>query len=140
MKSQVVKVLGPVRTCFFLSALVFVSHVATAAAQTDSGVAQATERDGQHDFDFAIGSWKIHLKKLQHQLAGSTTWLEFDGTLATKKVWDGHANVEEFNVAGPTGTYAGLAIRLYNPQTHQWSIYWANRKNGTMDPSPQVGQ
>ena len=25
-----------------------------------------TERDGQHDFDFELGSWKIHLKRLLH--------------------------------------------------------------------------
>ena len=50
-----------------------------------------TERDGQHDFDFELGSWKIHLKRLLHPLTGSTTWVEFDGTSVTRKVWDGRA-------------------------------------------------
>lgn len=40
----------------------------TAAQQT------ATERAGQHDFDFELGNWKIHLKQLLHPLTGSTTW------------------------------------------------------------------
>src|SRR5271154_2759080 len=27
-------------------------------------------RDGQHDFDFEIGRWNIHLKRLKDRLAG----------------------------------------------------------------------
>jgi hypothetical protein len=30
-----------------------------------------TARDGQHDFDFEIGTWKTHLSRLQHPLTGS---------------------------------------------------------------------
>jgi hypothetical protein len=54
------------------------AEAANASAQT------SMERDGQHDFDFEIGSWKIHLKKLMHPLTGSTTWVEFDGTSVTR--------------------------------------------------------
>jgi hypothetical protein len=71
---------------------------------------------------------------------GSKTWVEFDGTLVTRKIWNGDADVEEFDATSPTGPLTGLAVRLYNPQTHQWSTYWANKKNGSMDSSPQVGQ
>jgi hypothetical protein len=42
------------------------------------------ERDGQHDFDFELGTWKIHLKRLVHALTGSNTWIEFDGTSVTR--------------------------------------------------------
>ena len=30
-------------------------------------------------------------------------------------------------------------MRLYNPASRQWSIYWANEKNGVMDSVPQIG-
>src|SRR6266567_7570926 len=63
----------------------------------------ATEHDGQHDFDFEIGTWKIHLKRLDHRLVGSTTWVEFDGTSVTRKVWDGRADLEEFETDSPAG-------------------------------------
>ena len=46
----------------------------------------AAEHDGQHDFDFEIGTWKIHLKRLDHRFVGSTTWVEFDGTSVTRRV------------------------------------------------------
>ncbi len=98
------------------------------------------ERDGQYDFDFELGSWKIHLKRLLHPLTGSNTWVEFDGTSVTRKVWDGRSQIEEFEVDSPTGHIEGLTLRLYNPQTHQWSLYWANAKDGTMGGPPNVGE
>jgi hypothetical protein len=102
----------------------------------------AAVRDGQHDFDFLIGSWKIHLKRRVHPLSGSNEWLEFDGTVVCRTIWNGLAEVEEFNVDSPEKNIfiQGLAVRLYNPKTHQWSIYWANRKNAAFDPAAQVGQ
>ena len=98
-----------------------------------------TERDGQHDFDFELGSWEIHLQKRLHPLTGSNEWVRFDGTSVTRKVWDGRAQLEEFETNGAAGKIEGLTLRTYNSQTHQWSLYWANSKNGTMDP-PQVGK
>jgi hypothetical protein len=99
-----------------------------------------TARDGQHDFDFELGSWAIHLKRLMHPLTGSTSWVEFDGTSVTRKVWNGRSQIEEFETDSPAvGHIEGLTLRTYNPETHQWRLYWANSKNGVMDP-PQVGQ
>jgi hypothetical protein len=126
--------------------LLFIVYIAAGAAQTDSGTAKAgaqtttSERDGQHDFDFEMGTWKAHLKRLEHPLTRLNTWVEFDGTFVARKVWDGRANVEEVELNSPTGPIEGLTIRLYNPQSRQWSIYWANSKKGAMDTSPEVGQ
>jgi len=126
--------------------LFFVAYIGAGAAQTDSGAAKVgsqtttSERDGQRDFDFALGTWKAHLKRLEHPLTGSKTWVEFDGTFVARKVWDGRANVEEVELNSPSGPIEGLTLRLYNPQSRQWSIYWANSKNGAMDTSPQIGQ
>jgi len=97
------------------------------------------QRDGQRDFDFEEGTWKIHLKKLEHPLAGSTKWIEFDGTSITKKVWGGKAFLEEFQTDGPSGHIEGLTLRLYNPQSRQWSLYWANSRNGNLD-QPMIGE
>lgn len=103
----------------------------------------AAERDGQQDFDFEIGSWKIHLKRRLHPLTGSNTWAEFDGTSVTRKVWDGRSDLEEFETDSPTtGHIEGLTLRVYNPQTHQWSIYWANSKDPALGQpiTPMIGQ
>jgi hypothetical protein len=109
-------------------------------ASTTSAKQTPTEPDGQHDFDFEIGSWKIHLKRLDSRLTGSTTWVEFDGTSVTRKVWDGRAQLEQFETDSAAGGHIeGLTLRLYNPQSHQWRLYWANSKTGILDP-PQIGE
>jgi hypothetical protein len=99
----------------------------------------SAEHDGRHDFDFEIGTWRIHLKRLDRRLVGSTTWVEFDGTSVTRKVWGGRANLEEFEVDSPTGHIEGMTLRLYDPQTRQWSLYWATSKSGAMGP-PTIGE
>jgi hypothetical protein len=106
-----------------------------------NGVPHApAERDGQRDFDFEIGTWKIHLQRLLHPFTGSTTWVEFDGTSVTRKVWDGRAQLEEFETDSPAGGHIeGMTLRLYDPQTRQWSLYWATSKSGTVG-LPTIGE
>jgi hypothetical protein len=101
-----------------------------------------TEHDGQHDFDPLIGKWKYHLKRRLNPLTGSNNWTELDGTGVCFKIWDGRAQLDTLEVNGPPGPSShleGLTLRTYNPQSHQWRLYWANSKNGIMDP-PQVGE
>jgi hypothetical protein len=97
------------------------------------------ERDGQHDFDFEIGTWRTHLSRLLHPLTGSTAWVEYDGTSVVRKVWNGRANLVELEVDGPAGHLEGLALRLYNPQSHQWSLNFSNSNGGTM-AQPTIGE
>ena len=89
-------------------------------------------RDGQHDFDFEIGTWKTQVKRLTHPLTGSTTWVEYSGTTVVRKVWDGRANLVELEADGPAGHFRGLSLRLYNPQSHQWSLNFSNAAGGTL--------
>src|SRR5271170_6006295 len=62
-------------------------------ASTKSAPQAPAMRDGQHDFDFDVGSFKIHLKRLLHPLTGSNEWVEYDGTSVTRKVWNGRAQL-----------------------------------------------
>jgi hypothetical protein len=97
------------------------------------------EHDGQHDFDFESGTWKTHLWSLRHPLTDSTEWVESKGTVVVRKVWNGRANVVELAAEGPAGPFEFLNLRLYNPQTHQWSDYFANSKDGTFF-KPMIGE
>ncbi|HUR80072.1 MAG TPA: hypothetical protein VM733_04870 [Thermoanaerobaculia bacterium] len=92
-----------------------------------------------HDFDFHIGTWKTHVRRLVHPLTGSTTWTEMDGITVVRKVWDGRANLVELTADTPNGRFEGLSLRLYNPQTGQWRIHYANVRDGMMD-IPVIGR
>jgi predicted nucleic acid binding AN1-type Zn finger protein len=119
-------------------ALGYLSNSHPAFAQAAEGEQQQA-RDGQHDFDFLFGTWKFHLKRRVNPLSGSNNWVEFDGIDVARRVWDGRANVDELELDGPTGHIEGLTLRLYNPQSHQWSLYWANGKAGMIGGPPNVG-
>jgi hypothetical protein len=98
--------------------------------------------DGRHDFDFEVGTWKAHVRKLLHPLTGSREWDDFDGIVVTRSLpmlegW----NESEMKVDSPT-THTHieiLAVRLFNPTSQQWSIYGSSIKTGMFDP-PQIGQ
>jgi hypothetical protein len=127
--------------CFFSWVLIALFVPMAIRAQSAPKSAQETPvlRDGQHDFDFEMGSWKTHLSRLEHPLSGSTKWIEFDGTIVGRPIWNGKANLDEFEAEGPSGHIEGLTLRLYSPESHQWSLYWANSKIGTLPPPPTVG-
>jgi hypothetical protein len=101
--------------------------------------AAAAARDGQHDFDFEIGTWKTHLRRLLHPLSGSSTWVELDGTSVVRPVWAGRANLVELQVSGPSGQIEALSLRLYNPDSHQWSLNFSNSSSGTLS-QPTIGE
>jgi hypothetical protein len=134
-----------IRHCPILFALAAVlqSHPGLAQHTPDAppgGVPPATvARDGQHDFDFEFGPWKTHLRRLLHPLTGSTTWVEYDGTSTVRQVWNGKSNLLELEVEGPAGHIEGLSLRLYNPESRQWSLNFSNASGGTMSP-PTIGE
>ena len=64
-------------------------------AQTTSNPANLPQRDGSHDFDFLIGNWKAHVRRLPDRLNNSDLWVEYDGISNHKKLLDSNANFEE---------------------------------------------
>ncbi|MEP6897034.1 MAG: hypothetical protein ABI870_00760 [Rhodanobacter sp.] len=114
------------------------AHVSAQPVQVAKHAA-SLPRDGQHDFDFEIGTWKTQLKRLVHPLSGSDEWAEYEGVTTVRKVWDGRANLVELTADGTAGHFEGLNLRLYNPQSHQWSLNFAGSRDGTLG-HPTIGQ
>ena len=131
---------GIVRPLLFCAALLLPQAQPLHAAQeAPPAQASAAPRDGQHDFDFEIGTWKTELKRRLRPLSGSDEWTEMRGTSVVRKVWNGKANLVELDVAGPAGRIEGLSLRLYNPQSRQWSLNFASSSDGTLVP-PTIGE
>ena len=112
-----------------------------AAGATDNAAQppQVAARDGQHDFDFNIGVWKTHIRRILDPLSGSADSIELEGTVTVRKVWDGRAQLEEIEADGPKGHWEGLTLFLYNPDAHQWSQSFASSKSGVV-VSPLIGE
>lgn len=113
-----------------------------------AGAAEAP-RDGQHDFDFDLGTWHMHSRRLLHPLSGSGQWVEMNGVTVVRPVWGGRANIAEVETDGPDFHLELLALRLYDPVAHQWNINFATSKvgvlnyvnsNGGMQSVPMIGQ
>ena len=123
-----------------LAVLAALSLPAAAPAQPPASPA---DHDGAHDFDFLHGDWKARLRQLDKPLTGSTTWVEYEGISRTHKVLDTSANFEEFAVR-PTGAAGkpkkGQTLRLYNPETREWSIYLVDADKGQLPLPATVGR
>ncbi len=107
---------------------------AVAPAGAPAGASGGTS----HDFDFELGTWTTHLRRLVHPLTGSTTWVEYEGTSVVRPVWNGQANLVELDVSGPKGRIVGLSLRLFDPQARTWSLNFASAAGGGM-AVPAIG-
>lgn len=88
----------------------------------------------QHDFDFMQGSWQVHNRKLISRLNNCTEWTEFPATQELCKILLGMGNRDTFITTFEGKPFEGMTIRLFNPATRLWSIYWADSNRVTMDP------
>jgi Raf kinase inhibitor-like YbhB/YbcL family protein len=122
-----------------LSVLLSIVTVGASAAPEPAKPAAPSVRDGSHDFDFHIGTWRTHVRRRLAPLTGSNEWVEMNGTTVVRKVWDGRANLVELEADTPNGRFQGLSLRLYHPESGQWSVHYANAADGEM-MQPAVGQ
>lgn len=97
------------------------------------------QQDGRADFDFYIGTWKVRHRLRRTRLKGSEEWEEFDGRAVAHKVLDGLGNVDEITMERASGRVVGMTVRLFDPRSQQWSIYWADSVHGGLQP-PMLGE
>jgi hypothetical protein len=96
------------------------------------------ENDGRHDFDFLIGSWKVHHRTLKKRLHASTEWVEFEGDMVSRKILNGLGVLDENLIRTKNGPVQAMALRLFNPVAKEWSIYWSTDQTGILDV-PVIG-
>lgn len=94
---------------------------------------------GAQDFDFFVGNWTIRHRQLRRRLAGDTEWLTFEGMASMRKFLGGLGNFDETEILSPRGQYQGATLRLFDPDTALWSIYWMDSRDPRLD-TPMVGR
>ena len=99
---------------------------------------EASNESSGHDFDFWMGRWRGHNRRLRERLAGCDQWDEFEGICVARPILDGLGNVEDFRT-DYQGGIVGMSLRLFDPVTRLWAIYWSDsRRSGILEP-PVVG-
>jgi hypothetical protein len=102
-------------------------------------VADSATRDEPRAFDFNIGRWRTHLRRLDTPLSGSNRWVEYEGTSVVRPLLGGDANIVELDVTGPAGRIEGVLLRLYDRAARQWTMHFANRRSGRLT-APLIGE
>ena len=128
----------------FLIFLSFASAVLPAAGQNTPGQevlkSATSSMKGPNDFDFFIGKWRVHHRRLKERLAHSNDWEEFEGTSTVQKILGGLGNMDDNVIELPSGTYRAATIRTYDPAKQRWTIWWIDSRDpGHLDP-PVVGR
>ena len=81
------------------------------------------------NFDFLVGKWKVINRRLKERLQGNDEWIEFEAHMETKKILGGLALMDEMKASYFGDEFIGLSIRMFNPNTNEWTIYWADTAN-----------
>jgi hypothetical protein len=107
----------------------------SAHAIFSEGKLAITPSDGssKHDFDFLVGGWKIRNRKLKEPLSGRDEWEEFDATQNLRQILQGFGNFDIFSTELDGKPFEGFTLRLFEPQTRLWTIYWADNNAMKLD-------
>jgi hypothetical protein len=105
---------------------------------TGALVIQPSATSSQHDFDYLVGNWKLRNRKLKSRLSNSNEWITFESRVEMHQILNGVGNIDKYTELANGKPYEGVALRLFNPRTKLWSIYWADSNLGALDP-PVVG-
>ena len=102
----------------------------------------ASATSSPNDFDFLVGKWKMHNRHLSKRLENGKEWTEFDSSDENTKILGNTADMDTYSTAefpGQEGKlFQGLTLRLFNPKTRLWSLYWVASNTDVLDP-PVVG-
>jgi hypothetical protein len=103
---------------------------------------KASASSSQNDFDFLVGKWKMHHRRLNKRLENCKEWTEFESTDENHKILAGTADMDTYYTTEMPGRegkpFEGITLRLFNPKTKLWSLYWVASNTGVLDP-PVVG-
>jgi hypothetical protein len=94
-----------------------------------------------NDFDFLVGHWQVHHRRLKERLANNHEWIEFEGTSVLQKTMGGYGTFDDNVLDFPGGAYRAVGLRSFDPKSGQWSIWWLDSRTplGPLDPPVRGG-
>jgi hypothetical protein len=104
------------------------------------GAGPHAARATKHDFDFLHGAWDVHSRYLKKRLKRSTEWIEFDARSDVEPLLNGFGQLERFSAVRDGLPVDGITLRLFNPDTGEWSLHWADTARARVLLPPMVGR
>ena len=99
----------------------------------------ASKSSSKHDFDFLTGRWKMYHKRLKARLSNSIEWEDLESTdVNYGPILGGIGNTDLYRATFGGKPFEGFTLRLFDPKTRLWSLYWVASNSGVLDP-PVVG-
>jgi hypothetical protein len=82
-------------------------------------------------FDFLVGRWSVHNRRLHAPLTGSQEWYDTPADAVSRTQHGGAISVDEMWF--PEQGYAGTSFRV-RTEDNRWTIYWVNSATGHLQP------
>jgi len=105
-------------------------------------VITASSTSSNNDFNFLNGKWKMYHRRLNKRLENCKDWTEFESVDSNYNILSGKANMDIYSTTEMPGMegklFEGATLRLFDPKTKLWSLYWVASNRGVLDP-PVVG-
>jgi hypothetical protein len=102
----------------------------------------ASAGSSQNDFDFLVGKWKMYQRRLDRRLENCKDWTEFESMDENSKILAGLGDIDTYKTTEMPGMvgvpFEGFTLRIFNPKTRLWGLYWVASNRGILDP-PQIG-
>ncbi|SFR86028.1 hypothetical protein SAMN05216570_0071 [Dyella sp. OK004] len=93
-----------------------------------------------HDFDFFLGNWRVHHRRLRQWLVGSNDWEEFEGTSRCWSLLGGIVNLNESIATRADGTTSGgMGLRAYDAKTDRWADWYLSSRDPLHIDTPGIG-
>ncbi len=123
----------------FAAALFAAALLSAATLPATSPTGETTVTDHSHDFDFLVGRWRVHHRRLKERLAGNHDWVEFEGSCEMQMTMGGAGTMDDNVIGLPSGAYRAMGIRGYDPKTQTWAIWWLDARNLHSIEPPVIG-
>ena len=91
-----------------------------------------------HDFSFLVGKWSVLNRRLKERLNNCEEWIEFQAEMETKPILNGLGLMDEMKSSYFGEEFIGLSIRMFNPASNTWTIYWADTAHPAIGLKEQV--